>query len=209
MNKNLYIKSLAAVVLAAAQSSWAEESGPLYLGVDIGSTHFAGDHALDSSVFAAHQYFSGNDTSAGLHLGYQLVNWFALELGYMDFGSSTHRFALNPNVVFIVAPNDTQQIDASGLSLAGVFTHKLSNDFSVLGVLGASSVNYQSRWRGGFSEVSGHLDVKHDYTDQGLVYGVGAKYALSQALSVRVDLRRNDLRDINLDTASLSLEYAF
>ena len=211
MNKIMSFKTLGVLIgLAfASQQALAANAGKFYVGADVGTTEFSGDGPGKDSVFVPGQEFKDSDTSYGLHVGFQFNDWFAAELGYTDFGSATDRFKIKPDIMFIVAPNDTQTVDAKGVSLTGVFSHHFTDSFAVLGVLGVSSMDYKNTLSGGFSPVTGSLLEKHSFSDQGLIYGVGASYALSDSFALRADLRRNDVGDFSLDTVSLGLEYSF
>jgi len=211
MKKIMSLKTLSLLSCLAfsSQQSLAANAGKFYVGADVGATEFSGDGPGKDSIFVPGQKFRDSDTSYGLHAGFQFNDWFAAELGYTDFGSATDRFKIKPDIVFIVAPNDTQTVDAKGISLTGVFSHQLSSKFSVLGLLGVSSMDYKNTLSGGFSEVTGSLLERHSFSDQGLIYGMGATYALNDAFALRLDLRRNDVGDFSLDTASLGLEYSF
>jgi len=211
MKKIMQLTALASLMLltVTSQHVFATETGKFYLGADVGSTQFKGDGPGKNSVFIAGQEFKDSDSSYGLHAGFQFTNWFAVELGYTDFGSATDTFKIKPDIVFIVAPNDTQTVEAKGASLAGVFSYALSSSFNVFGVLGVTAMEYDATLSGGFSEVTGRLLEKNSFSDQGLLYGVGAKYALNDSFNLRVDVRRNDVGDFSLDTASVGLEYSF
>ncbi|GGY80523.1 hypothetical protein GCM10011613_26950 [Cellvibrio zantedeschiae] len=207
--KSLKVLSLCAGVALASQQTLAADAGKFYVGADVGSTQFSGDGPAKDSVFVPGQKFKDSDTSYGLHVGFQFNDWFAAELGYTDFGSATDGFKIRPDIAFIVAPNDTQTVEAKGVSLSGVFSYKLTSDFALLGILGVSSMDYENTLSGGFSPVTGSLLEKRSFSDQGLIYGLGAKYALNDSLAARVELRRNDVGDFSLDTTSLGFEYSF
>lgn len=210
MKKITQSLALASLILAVGSPHLlAAEPGSFYLGTDIGSTQFSGDGPAKGSVFIGGQQFKDSQTSYGVHAGFQFIDWFAVELGFTDFGNAIQSFKVRPDIAFIVAPNHTQLIDAKGASLMGVFSCPLGQKFSVLGVLGISSVRYESTWIGGFSEMTGSLREQHTFTDQGLVYGVAGRYELNDAFALRLDLRRTDVGDLDLDIASLGLEYAF
>jgi opacity protein-like surface antigen len=198
----------AAALVAIAQTASAD-AGDVYVGVDAFSTDFSGPGPGGTSGFASGQRFGDSDTGYGLHLGYGFSDWFAVELGVADFGSATDTFKLKGDIVYIVKPNDTQNLKAKGLSLAGVFSQKMSEDWSVFGMLGVISMDYKSTLSGGFSEQSGSLLVRNSYDDQGLLFGVGIRYQLSDELSLRLALRRNDVGDFKLDTLGMSVEYQF
>jgi len=206
--KKIYAVCGAAVMAMAAQGA-AAEAGQFYVGLDLLSTDFSGPGPSASSIFEPGQHFGDRDTGYGLHLGYGFSDWFAIELGLTDFGSGTDTFKLKGDVVYIVKPNDTQTLDAKGVSLAGVFSKQLGADWSVFGVLGVTAMDYKSTLSGGFSEQSGSLLVRNSYDDQGLLYGLGASYKLSDELKLRLDARRNDVGDFKLDTLGLAVEYQF
>ncbi len=211
MQKNTHVKYWGATIalVLGAQQALAAEVGKFYIGADAGSTQFSGEGPAKSIVFVDGQKFKDSDSSYGIHAGFQFTDWFAIELGYTDFGSATDSFKVNPDIAFIVSPNTIQTIDAKGASLAGVFSYDLGADIAIFGVLGFTAMDYEKTLSGGFSPVTGSLLEKHSLSDQGLLYGVGAKYALSQSFNLRADLRRNDVGDFSLDTASVGLEYSF
>lgn len=218
MVKNIVIKNsvtkklvglCGAVALATAAQSALAEPGQLYLGLDVLSTDFSGPGPSASSSFEPGQQFGDSDSGYGLHVGYGFSDWFAIELGLADFGRGTDKFTLRGDIFYIVKPNDTQTLDAKGLSLVGVFSKQLMQDWSVFGVLGVSAMDYKSTVSGGFSEQTGSLLKRDSYNDQGLVYGVGTSYQLSDQVKLRLDARRNDVGDFTLDTLGLAVEYQF
>lgn len=210
MKKITLVASLASLIFFALSAQHAlADSSKFYLGANIGNTHFSGDDAVDNSVFAPNQKFKASDSTYGVHLGFQFNDWFATELGYTYFGEAIDRFALRSDIVFIVQPNDTQSISAKGASLSGVFSYHFNSDLSVFGVLGITAMDYQNTLSGGYSPISGSLITKYRFSDHGLLYGLGAKYALTDSFNLRADLRRNDVGDFALDTASVGIEYSF
>ncbi len=210
MMKNTLLKYLgAAVALALGAQTLAADAGTFYIGADVGATEFSGDGPNDGVVFIAGQKFKDSDYSYGVHAGFQFTDWFAVEVGYTDFGSATDRFKVSPDIAFIVSPNDTQTVAAKGASLAGVFSWGVGADFSIFAVLGVTTMDYEKTSSGGFSPLTGSLLAKDSVSDHGLLYGVGAKYALTDSLNLRTDLRRNDVGDFALDTISMGIEYSF
>ncbi len=211
MKKYSQLKCLGAAIALAfsAQYVLAGDAGKFYIRADVSSTKFSGDGPAKSVVFVPGQEFKDSDSSYGINAGFQFTDWFAVELGYTDFGSATDRFKISPDIAFIVSPNTIQTIEAEGASLAVVFSYGLGADFTVFGILGVTAMDYEKTLSGGFSPVTGSLFERDSLSDQGLLYGVGAKYALSQSSNLRVDLRRNGVGDFSLDTASVGLEYIF
>jgi len=205
------IKTLGAAVslMLGSPLATAADTGVFYIGADVGSTEFSGDGPGRNSVFTPGQAFKDSDTGYGVHGGFQFNAWFALELAYTDFGSATDHYKIRPDIAFIVAPNDTQTVEAQGISLAGAFSYGIGERFTVMGSLGISSLHFISRFSGGFSEATGSLLEGHRFSDQGLIYGIGARYAFTNSVNIRIELRRNDIGDFSLDRASLGLEYSF
>jgi len=70
-------------------------------------------------------------------------------------------------------------------------------------------MDYEVTQSGSFSPVTGISPTKSSASDQGLVYGVGAKYALNDSLNLRVDARRTNAGDFALSTLSTAVEYTF
>lgn len=211
MKKNKAAKYLGVfiAVLLGAQSALATEVGKFYIGADLGSTEFSGDGPGESIVFVSGQKFNDLSSSYGAHAGFQFSDWFAIELGYTDFGSAIDYFKTNPDIAFIVSPNTIQAVDAKGASLAGIFSYDLGADFTVFGALGVTAIEYENTLAGGFSPSTGSLHTNSNFSDHGLLYGLGAKYKLNNSFNLRTDLRRNDVGDFTLDTASLGIEYSF
>jgi opacity protein-like surface antigen len=212
--KNIVRKQIAragalCLAISAVLPAFANEAGDIYVGAEWGTVEASGPGPGNNSNFVSGQHFNDGDSTYGLHLGYSFTDWFAIELGATDFGSVTDTFKLRDDIVFIVKPNDTQTLEAKGLSLSGVFSKKLGNKWSLQGLLGVSAMDYDSTLSGGFSEQSGSLLVSNSYDEQGLVYGLGAAYQLTGNLSLRIAARRYDVGDFELDTANLGISYRF
>lgn len=197
------------VLLAIVSRSIAVASENIYSGVDIGSTHFSGDGPADTQIFLKGQHFSDRHINYGIHAGYQITNWLAVEAAYTDFGHGKQTFKISPGVIFIGKPADTQTLEAKGLTISAVFMHEFFPGFSTFAVLGIANIDYKNTMSGGFSETTGYLFSKNSYRDQGIIYGVGAKYKLNNSLALRTDLRRNDVGDFVLDCVTVGIEYSF
>jgi opacity protein-like surface antigen len=208
---SLRLLSILFCSVSSAQLALAAGSSEFYVGADLLSTQFSGDDIGKSSIFAPKQTFEDSDRGYGLHVGFQFNHWFAVEMGYTDFGVATDRFYTRSDMYsIIVTPNSIQTLDAKGITLNNVFNYHFDKHFSVLAVLGVASLNYKNTLSGGFSEVTGSLPPqRQSLSDQGLVYGIGATYAFTDAVALRTDLRRHEVGDFKLDSASLGLEYSF
>lgn len=185
------------------------EAGAFYVGAELGTVRVSAKGPNNDPAFVAHQTFNDSDSVYGLRAGFQFNSWFAAELGFTDFGRTTDRFKFKDGIVFLVQPNDTQTVDAKGVSLSGVFNYALSPRVSFLGILGVSAVDYEMNISGGFSPFVGNLAQNDNFSDQGLVFGLGAKYAVNDSIAVRADMRRNEVGDFTLDVLGVGFEYSF
>ncbi|MGL5101189.1 MAG: OmpA family protein [Plesiomonas sp.] len=110
----------------------------------------------------------------GLYGGYQLTDWFGLELGYKNFG--------HPNSSYIggEVKSDIETIDISSL-----FRYHLSDRWNTYARLGAAYENVDKRYGPTGSEIS----LSH--SGWGLLTGLGVEYALASTWSVRGEISRN------------------
>jgi len=196
-------------LLLGGQKLYAADAGQFYVGLDIGSISVKADGPKNDPSFVAGQKFKGSDSVYGLHAGFQFTEWFAAEVSFMDFGSTSHSFTLRDDIFFLVQPNDTRTVDAKGASLVGTFSHPVSSRLSLLGVVGIASVDLDIKHSGGYSPFAGSLLESISFSEQGFLYGFGAKYAVSKSFAVRAVVRRNEVGDFTLDAVSLGLEYSF
>ena len=187
----------------------AAETGQFYVGLDVGSVSVKGDAPKNEPAFVPNQEFRASDSAYGLHVGFQFNDWFAAELGFADYGSASHQFKLRDDIFFLVEPNSTHTVAAKGASLAGVFSYRLTPNFSFIGVLGITAVDFEVRQSGGFSPFTGSLSQRDSFSEQGIAYGVGVRYAINDSFDLRVEARRNDVGDFTLDLFQAGLEYNF
>jgi len=195
--------------LMCSQHISAASPGQFYAGIELGSSSVLGDESERDPAFIPNQKFKASSSGYGIYSGFQFNDWFAVELGFNDFDRASHRFKFRGNVFFLIQPNDTQTLDAKGASLSGVFSYKINSNFSLLGTVGIVAIDYELTQSGGFSPLTGSLSKRGDFSEQGLVYGLGAKCALNDSLDLRAQVRRNEAGDFTLDVASLGVEYSF
>ena len=195
--------------LIFSQQIFAASLGQFYAGVELDSSRVLRDGSQHDPAFIPNQEFKASDSGYGIYAGFQFNDWFAVELGFNDFGRASHRFKFRDDVFLLKQPNDTQTLDAKGTSLSGVFSYKINSNFSLLGTVGVVSIDYDLTQSGGFSPFTGSLSKRGDFSEQGLVYGLGAKYTLNDSLDLRAQVRRNEAGDFTLDVASLGVEYSF
>ncbi|MEJ7804923.1 MAG: outer membrane beta-barrel protein [Telluria sp.] len=152
MFKKIVIASALAMM---ASASFAQTSPSVYAGGQISSFDLDG--------------YDDRETGAGLFVGYQFNEMFAIEAGYARLGDSDVRYG---NVPVNVKFNQT--------ALSGIATLPLSNGFNVYGRLGYNRVDVKAS-AGGFSSTE---DVS------GALYGVGLGYNFTPKISGRIEYQK-------------------
>ena len=196
-------------LLLGGQKLYAADAGKFYVGVNVGSAGVKGDGPKNDLAFVPNQQYRASDSLYGLHAGFQFTEWFAVEVGAMDFGSTSDHFEIKDGIFFLVQPNDTKTVDAKGISLSGVFSYPITSNLALFGVVGVVAMDFDIKQSGGYSPFAGSLSKQGGFSEQGFLYGFGAKYAVRKSLDVRAEVRRNEVGDFTLDAVSLGLEYSF
>ncbi|SCK22206.1 outer membrane beta-barrel protein [Vogesella sp. LIG4] len=172
-------KTLFALIATLCAGSAMAAGQGWYAGVAAGQaqTHFTGQEQLgygaDGKVY---------DYSAAqkVYAGYGINQTFSAELSLFNLGHS--RFSGT-----VLGAPAQDRFGAKGLSLAGVATLPLNDKLALFGKLGAAAVttNYTCVVA---------CDPLHNNDHHGIYanYGVGARYALTPALSARVEYERFD-----------------
>lgn len=193
------IKHLGLLGLLSLASSGALAQD-FYLGGSLGQT------SPDASEF-------DNDTGFRLTLGYQVNPNFALEASYADLGKFDLKRA------YLGELNDMLQAefpeeDMSGLTLSGVnvgisgievaalATIPVSEKISLFGRAGVfiwdTDFNFSFQNFGSFSESDDGNDV---------FFGIGAEYATSERLSLKVEFNRYGVDDTDVDFLGVGLNF--
>jgi OOP family OmpA-OmpF porin len=206
---------LKAIFAIAAVSASSMASAQWYGGVSFG----AGNASLSArdvpvSVATANS-IDKNENSTGykIQLGYQLNSNFALEGGYVDLG----KMSITNNVTAPIVGSLRGDVKADGWNVMAVGILPMSNDFSLIGKVGALF----STTKGDYSTtgaVTLPAGVRSSYTkdETNLAYGVGLQYNINKSISVRgevesfVDLRPADTsskRTVNLYSIGLIFKF--
>lgn len=165
----MFKKIAAATALVIASSAaFAAQPNTVYAGADLGRTKIDG--------------LPGHGTSVGAFVGYNVLPNVALEAGYRRLASIT-----------FTAPGFRSDVDLNQLSLSAVGTLPLSNGFSLLGRLGYSSVEAETK-------VSGSR-IKE--TDSNAIIGLGVGYAFTPAVSARLEFQKpgSDTQNVSVGLA--------
>ena len=159
--------ALAATIAILSTGAFAAD-GQVYAGADLGTTKIDG--------------VSDRENGYGVFVGYAITPAIAIEAGFRRLADySVSSGGLNGNLTM------------DQISLSGVATLPLSNNFSLFGRLGYSHLKAKAS----FGNASG------SDSDNGAVYGVGVGYAFSPSVSARAELQKpsSDATSFNLGVA--------
>jgi OmpA-OmpF porin, OOP family len=172
-------KALAILGLAVALTMAGPAAAQLYLGATIGQAEFKegclGTGECDDA-----------DTAWRILGGFQFNKFFAVELGYYDFGE---------------ASSGAATLEAEAFELVAVGSFHFTDRLSVYGKLGA----YQGTLEGAGAD--------EDSTD--LTYGIGLRWDFTKRLGVRGEWQRyealggGNLVETDVDVLSIGLIFQF
>jgi OmpA-OmpF porin, OOP family len=183
-NKYLLVLTCALAATAHAENNW-------YVVGSIGQSSFDasksdGDASFNDFGFDVNSSsLDDEDTAYKIQLGYQFNPNFAIEGGYVDLGGLTYKANVTDGFFDY---NVKMDVEASGLNIAAVGILPLNNNFSLFAKFGFINAKVETSVKassGGFS-ASG----SEDSTDLKPMFGVGAAYAITDRLSIRVELER-------------------
>lgn len=118
------------------------------------------------------------------YLGGQFNSWFAIEGSWLDFNRMN---------------NDDSSFETDGKGLAAIFSLPLSDTSSFYVKGGQFWWNSKSRLG----------DVVSDDDGDDPFYGAGLKLGLTERFGIRLEWERYDIADIDLDTASVGIQFNF
>ena len=209
--RRLSLLALAGFAAICSTSVMAQDVLGPYIGGSLGSTRANFNNDAINSQFTGNGFTvnssSTNNRSSGGKLfgGYQFTPNFALEGGYFDLG----RFSYSGTTTGGAYNGDTR---ANGLNLDLVGTLPLTQQFSVLGRVGAAFTQNRSNFSStGFVPANTQNRSRNDTS---VKFGIGLQYAITEALSLRAELERYRINDpirnrSNVDMASIGLIYRF
>lgn len=206
---------LGLVALASiANSAFAQEYVPSgwYLGEGAGKSRARIDdprisQSLVDDGFAV-QSLANDDRSGALkaYLGFQMNKYFAIEGGYFDLGNFGYVATTVP------AGSLTGRTKMRGVNLDLVGTLPITERFSAFGRIGVTRAEARDTFRG-----TGMVQVNNPNPQEranNLKAGVGLQYAVTDALSARLELERYHINDAvgnrgDIDTLTFGLVYRF
>jgi len=126
--------------------------------------------------------FAKRDTSVGAFAGYNFHQNFAVEAGYRRLADQDYSLAMGSYVF-----HESAKVDQAHLSVVGSLP--VSEKFSVYGRLGVNRLE---------ARISSPVYSGKDTTTKAL-YGVGLGYAITEAVSARVEVQKpaSDLTNVS------------
>ncbi len=150
----------ATALILASSAAFAAQPNTFYAGADVGKTKADG--------------FSGKDTSVGAFAGYNFHQNFAVEAGYRRLDDREIGI-MTGSTSFVWG---SSKLDQAHLSVIGSLP--VGERFSVYGRLGANRLESKVGSNG--------YSFKHAETKA--LYGVGMNYAITPAVSARLEVQR-------------------
>jgi OOP family OmpA-OmpF porin len=177
--------AIAATTLLALSPLTAFADGGFYVGGSVGSSSLSND--FDGFEVDA------DSTAFRLIAGWEFNDFFTLEGGYHNFGELEQSFDNNGELVDI-------SLKADGFTLGGTGSIPLGEKFALFGRAGAFF------WDGD-AEINDITQARPE--DTNLYYGGGAKFAITERLSLLGDWTRYELEDTESDVISLGFTFNF
>ncbi len=194
----------------------AAAAGEFSVGAGVGSSNIQGSRTPDAGVpiFVPGQRLDQNDTAFELFAAYRLNRYFSIETGYQDFGNAGKTFVINPDLVFIQAPQDRQDVDITALSLGVVIEYPLADAFSVFALGGVARHDVDVRWSLSFAgDQALPPPFRVSDNDTSGYYGAGIRYQFAEPWSLRLTWRGESVdgagSDFDLSTFSAAVAFHF
>ena len=197
MKKTLFA-AVATTLLAAAPAFAADDTG-FYVGAGVGN------FALNSDGIYEGRDFDGSDTGFKVSGGYQLLNWLAFEVEYIDGGEAEDIFR-SPSF-----PDDRLNLSASvsGFPVSAVGILPIGDQFNVFGKLGF--IYWEADGSGKIRNQDGTV-AKASFDEDGtdFAWGVGGTWNFTEAFGARIEYQGFEISNFDsVDFASASIIWRF
>jgi OmpA-OmpF porin, OOP family len=202
----LTLLSLASLGCLATTASVAQQdmSGSYpYVGVSVGRAKANVDEpniaAAVTGPGVTHTITTSDERRTGYKVfgGYQMNRYFGVEAGYFNLGKSTFESTTVP------AGTLNGQLRAEGFNLDLVGTAPLSENFSLIGRIGAQN----AKTRGTFAGTGAALVANPTPSRRETNYkaGVGMQYAVTSSMLLRAEVERYRINDAVGEKAGVNL----
>ncbi len=190
----MFVSSLAAPVVAVADSGWYMGAGVGVSNVDIKDSDVHVTNVTSSSLSK-----DEDGTAYRVFVGYQINPSFAMEASSLDLGTASGR----RTVTAPVSGTATGRLRTSGANIDLVAMLPITDQFSVLARLGAyASHATDSRSTTGAIMLNGSSDVTESTTQ--LHYGLGVQYVLDPTWGIRGEWERTKVAWYNNDKPTVA-----
>lgn len=185
-NTILFRGLILAVVLFGATSVSAERTG-YYVFAQVGQTD------IDKTVGTADR-INGDNTSAGIGVGYAFTPMIAVQAGYQNYGKIDATAGCPPDVFCIaggstsLVPFSSDKVDIDAISLDVVGTYPLGNlPVSLFGKIGL--LRWSTDWRN---------TPQLDKTENDLLLGAGVQWMPNQSwqLQLGYETAKSDIQTL-------------
>lgn len=167
--------------------------------------------------FTVNEYapaFDDEDSGYEFLAGYRLLEWLALEAGYLDLGAVTHRATASVSFDGETTIIDSKlESDVKGIALSALGIWQATERLSVYGRAGLMLASGNTSVR--LSDETGSFSDSVSDSQTGFLWGVGAGFEFADIYTVRLEYRQvmdvgNDVTGkIDADSLSLGLIVAF
>ena len=195
---------IAACLLLAVSVSHASEG--IYLGFNLGQASYdvtLNDFAELNDGTLTSPSFDDTDSSYRLTIGYQLLPYFSLEGGYIDFGNFSA----------------TATSDGTGIYPPGIFSTITSADGFFIDVKGQIPLNEQFSLYGTYGLLSWKSETvlsastgileRNKYDDNDSFFGVGGSFNIYDTLALNVDYTFYKLDELDVDVFSVGIQFGY
>ena len=195
---------IAACLLLAVSVSHASEG--IYLGFNLGQASYdvtLNDFAELNDGTLTSPGLDDTDSSYRLTIGYQLLPYFSLEGGYIDFGNFSA----------------TATSDGTGIYPPGIFSTITSTDGFFIDVKGQIPINEQFSLYGTYGLLSWKSETvlsastgileRNEYDDNDSFFGIGGSFNIYDTLALNVDYTFYKLGELDVDVFSVGIQFGY
>ena len=191
-----------APVVSHAVSQW-------YVGASVGRAKYDLsaadlDAAFASAGITSSTSIDDHDTAYKAYVGWQFHKNFGIELGYADLG----KFDVNSTITAPVASTVNADASVDGFALSVVGTLPVTDNFSVIGRLGAYFWNVDGAGVVNVGATAVNLNL--DDSGTSALYGIGAQYDFTKNLGARAEYEvYSDVSGDDIDFLSAGIVFRF
>lgn len=214
-------KSLPLIVFLLSSTVARADDNSFYMGIAGGSAQVEGETVQEFGVLPG-QSLNDDTDSYGVYAGYKLNDYFGFELEYMDLDDARKTYLLDPDVVYIVAPNDTITTNIQGIKLSSLFEYPFTDGFGIYGKLGMARVTMENDLFIGAAGPGQNLSAySSSDSEVQIIYGAGLRFELVDRLNLKIEWEKfnansptqtatpNLETDVDVTLIGIKLDYLF